>query len=133
MILKNDMKWDVETDVVVLGSGGAALTTAILAHDQGAEVFILEKSDQIGGTTAFSGGIPWIPNNRYMKELGLEDSHEEAKMYITKLTHGKEPDPELIDVYIENGPKMIDYLHEHTPVKFAVPKGYGDYCRLAWG
>lgn len=127
MILKSDMKWDLETDVVVLGSGGAALTTAILAHDQGAEVVILEKSDQIGGTTAFSGGIPWIPNNRYMKELGLEDSHEEAKTYITKLTHGKEPDPELIDVYIENGPKMIDYLYEHTPVKFAVPKGYGDY------
>lgn len=127
MIVKNDMKWDAETDVVVLGSGGAALTTAILAHDQGAEVVILEKSDQIGGTTAFSGGIPWIPNNRYMKELGLEDSHEEAKTYITKLTHGKEPDPELIDVYIEHGPKMIDYLYQHTPVRFAVPKGYGDY------
>ncbi|WP_262176413.1 FAD-dependent oxidoreductase [Saccharococcus sp. Marseille-Q5394] len=127
MIMKNDVKWDAVTDVVVLGSGGAALTTAILAHDQGAEVVIFEKSDQIGGTTAFSGGIPWIPNNRYMRELGLEDSHEEAKMYITKLTHGKEPDPELIDVYIENGAKMIDYLHEHTPVRFAVPKGYGDY------
>ena len=127
LILKTTMKWDVETDVVVIGSGGAALTTAILAHDQGAEVIILEKSDQIGGTTAFSGGIPWIPNNRYMKELGLEDSHEDAKRYITKLTHGSEPNPDLIDVFIENGAKMIDYLHEHTPVKFSVPKGYGDY------
>lgn len=127
LVIRKNVKWDVETDVVVLGSGGAALTSAILAHDQGAAVLILEKADQIGGTTAFSGGIPWIPNNRYMKELGLGDSHEEAKMYITKLTGGKEPDPELIDVFIENGAKMIDYLHEHTPVKFAVPKGYGDY------
>lgn len=127
MVLKNEVHWDLETDVVVLGSGGAALTTAILAKDQGAEVVILEKSDQIGGTTAFSGGIPWIPNNRYMKELDLADSYEEAKTYITKLTHGKEPNPSLIDVFIENGPKMIDYLHEHTPVKFAIPKGYGDY------
>lgn len=117
----------METDVVVLGSGGAALTTAILAHDQGAQVVILEKSNQIGGTTAFSGGIPWIPNNRYMKDLGLEDSKEDAKTYITRLTGGNEPDPALIDVFIESAPQMIDYLYEHTSTRFAVPKGYGDY------
>lgn len=127
MVLKNNIAWDLETDVIVLGSGGAAMTSAILAADQGAEVIMLEKSDLIGGTTAFSGGIPWIPNNRYMRELGLEDSHENAKKYITKLTGGKEPDPALVDVFIEEGAKMIDYLHENTPVKFKVPKGYGDY------
>ncbi len=127
MVLKNNVKWDLETDVIVLGSGGAALTTAILASDQGADVVILEKSNQIGGTTAFSGGIPWIPNNRYMKELGLEDSADDAKTYLTRLTDGKEPDPALIDVFIENGSKAIDYLHENTPVRFKVPKGYGDY------
>lgn len=127
MVVQKEIKWDVETDVVVLGSGGAALTSAILASDQGASVIILEKADQIGGTTAFSGGIPWIPMNRYMKDLGVSDSKEEAKQLITHLTGGKEPDPELIDVFIDNGWKMIDYLYEHTPVRFAVPKGYGDY------
>ena len=123
MILNKYVEWDVETDVIVVGSGGAALTSAILAHDQGARVIILEKTNQIGGTTAFSGGIPWIPMNRYMKELGVEDSYEEAKSYITRLTGGKEPNPALVDVYLEYGPKMIDYLYEHTPVRFAVPKG----------
>lgn len=127
MVLKSNVKWDLETDVVVLGSGAAALTTAILAHDQGAQVVIIEKSNQIGGTTAFSGGIPWIPNNRYMKELGLEDSYDDAKTYLTKLTYGSVPDSALVDVFIENGSKMIDYLYENTPVHFAVPKGYGDY------
>ncbi|MEH7385171.1 FAD-binding protein [Bacillus sp. JJ1521] len=127
MVVHKKIKWDVETDVVVLGSGGSALTSAILASDQGANVIILEKADQIGGTTAFSGGIPWIPMNRYMKDLGVSDSKEEAKQLITHLTGGKEPDPELIDVFIDNGWKMIDYLYEHTPVRFTVPKGYGDY------
>lgn len=127
MVLRKEVTWDLETDVVVLGSGGAALTSAITAHDQGSEVVILEKTDQIGGTTAFSGGIPWIPMNRYLKERGVEDSKEDAKTYITKLTGGKEPDPLLIDTFIENGWKMIDYLYEHTPVRFSVPKGYGDY------
>ena len=45
------VKWDMEYDVVVLGSGGAALTAAISAHDFGAkEVVVLEKSDELGGT-----------------------------------------------------------------------------------
>jgi 3-oxosteroid 1-dehydrogenase len=127
MVCRNEIKWDLETDVVVLGSGGAALTSAILAYDQGASVIILEKADQIGGTTAFSGGIPWVPMNRYMKEKGLSDSKEEARQLVGHLTGGKEPDPELIDVFIDNGWKMIDYLHEKTPVRFKIPNGYGDY------
>ncbi|MDY0408976.1 FAD-binding protein [Virgibacillus soli] len=127
MLTNREIKWDVETDVVVVGSGGAALTSAILAHDQGAKVIVIEKADQIGGTTAFSGGIPWIPMNRYMKEIGIEDSKEEAKTYLNHLMMGKEPDPALIDVYIEQGSKMIDYLHENTPVRFKVPRFYGDY------
>lgn len=127
MVVRKEVQWDLETDVIVLGSGGAALTSAILAHDQGARVTILEKANQVGGTTAFSGGIPWIPMNRYMKDRDVSDSKEEAKELISRLTGGKEPDPALIDVFIDNGWKMIDYLHDHTPVRFSVPRGYGDY------
>ena len=127
MIKNQNINWDKEVDVVIVGSGGAALTAAITAHDQGAKVIVLEKANQIGGTTAFSGGIPWIPLNRYMKEIGIEDSVEEAKKYILNLTGGKEPDPALIDVYIEKGTEMIDYLFEHTHTRFKVPRGYGDY------
>lgn len=120
-------KWNREVDVVVMGTGGAALTAAITAHDQGLKVLVVEKTHQIGGTTAFSGGVPWIPMNRYMKEKGIEDTREDALKYIRRITGGKEPDPELLEVYVDNAYKAIDYLHENTPVRFAVPENYPEY------
>ena len=127
MPAKKPAKWDYETDVVVLGTGGAALVSAILAHDNGANVILLEKTHEIGGTTAFSGGVPWIPLNRYAKEVGITDTREETLTYLEKLTGGKEPDPKLIDVFVDNGHVMIDYLHENTPLRFTIPKNYPEY------
>ena len=127
MPAKKPAQWDREVDVVVMGTGGAALVAAITAHDQGAKVLILEKMSQIGGTTAFSGGIPWIPMNRYMQEAGIGDTREDALTYIHRLTGGKEPDSSLLEVFVDNGHKMIDYLHENTPLRFAVPLSYPSY------
>lgn len=121
------LAWNREVDVVVLGSGGAAMTAAILAADQGAEVLVLEKAHEIGGTTAFSGGVPWVPMNHYAKELGIEDSREEALTYLRRLTCGKEPDPKMLEVFVDTAHVMIQYLHDHTPVRFAVPRSYADY------
>ena len=58
-------EWEFEYDVVVVGSGNGALTSALCAHDGGAKVLVIEKSSQLGGTSASSGGGVWIPNNRY--------------------------------------------------------------------
>ncbi len=50
--------WDQTVDVIVLGTGGAALSAALSAAEEGANVLALEKTNQIGGSTAFSGGVP---------------------------------------------------------------------------
>lgn len=125
--MSKETEWNETVDVVVLGSGGAALTAATTAHDNGAEVLVLEKSSEIGGTTAMSGGVPWIPLNHYMEEKGIKDSKEEVLKYIRRLSNGKEPNPELLEVFLEKGQEMIKYLHDNTPVKFSIPKAYGDY------
>lgn len=127
MTAKKPVHWDQEVDVVVMGTGSAALVAAITAHDQGAKVLILEKTPMIGGTSAFSGGIPWIPLNRYMTEAGVPDDREEALTYIHRITGGKVPDSELLEVFVDNGHKMIDYMHENTPLKFAIPLSYPSY------
>jgi succinate dehydrogenase/fumarate reductase flavoprotein subunit len=110
-------QWDRVVDVVVVGSGGAALVAATLAHDQGAETLVVEKAAMIGGTTAVSGGGIWLPGNHKMAEAGIEDSREAALTYIRRVTKGKELDPELIEAFVDTAPEMLRYLEDHTPVR----------------
>ena len=60
--------------MIILGTGAAGLTAALAATHEGASVRIFEKSELIGGTTAMSGGIIWIPNNHLQEGSGVEDS-----------------------------------------------------------
>ena len=104
-------KWDIETDVVVLGTGASGLVAAICAHDEGAKVTILEKAGTIGGATAVSGGFPWIPNNHLEKEIGIADSREEALTYMKFIADGQ-VDDELVEAFIDNAPVMIKYIED---------------------
>src|SRR3546814_2815499 len=67
-------------DVVVVGSGAAALAAALAAHDAGASVAVVERASAVGGTTAVSGGGVWMPPNHV---TGADDSREEAHDYMT--------------------------------------------------
>jgi len=46
---------------LVIGSGAAGLTAALVAATEGARTLLCEKTDLIGGTSARSGGTLWIP------------------------------------------------------------------------
>ncbi len=119
--------WERVVDVVVVGSGGAALVAATLARDGGAEVLVLERAQQVGGTTAVSGGGVWVPCNAHMAELGVADSRAEAIAYIRALTKGSEPDAALIDVYVDTAAEMIAYLEARTPLRMFATANFADY------
>ncbi|MCY3646506.1 MAG: FAD-dependent oxidoreductase [Chloroflexi bacterium] len=119
-------RWDLEVDVAVLGSGASATTAAILAADSGVEVALLERAEFVGGTTAISGGVLWLPNNHHMAEAGIEDSREDALAYLNSLSLGM-MDGELVETLIDTGPEMLRYMEENTPVSLHVFEGYPDY------
>ena len=127
MITNRPPSWDRVVDVVVMGSGAAGLTAATLAHDGGAEVLLVEKSHQFGGTTGVSGGMPWIPLNNHLSDLGVTDSREEAIAYIRRLALGTEPDPALVETFVDTASEMIEYLEAKTPLKMTAPPGFSDY------
>jgi succinate dehydrogenase/fumarate reductase flavoprotein subunit len=73
-------------DVLVIGSGAGGLSTAITARKHGLDVVVIEKEACFGGTTAFSGGVLWIPGNRHARANGANDTHEAAKSYMRNET-----------------------------------------------
>jgi succinate dehydrogenase/fumarate reductase flavoprotein subunit len=122
-----DQKWDVEADVVVLGTGAAGLIAALSAHEHGAkEVVLLEKSGMVGGTSAMSGGMFWIPLNHHALEAGVEDSFDDVVTYLDHLAPGQlEDDP--LSGFLEGGPQMIRFLADKTPVNFKPFLDFPDY------
>ena len=68
----------ITTDVLVIGSGGAGLTAALVAAKQGLKVLLVEKTDKFGGTTAWSGGGIWVPCNSLAKAAGVDDSPQKS-------------------------------------------------------
>lgn len=123
--------WDRDVDVVVVGSGGAALVAATLAHDQGASVLVIEKADMLGGTTAVSGGGMFIPGNLVMEAAGIHDTREAALAYIRRTVDGRAPDPSLVEVFVDHAAEALAYLVEHTPLEVHT-QPLPDYY-WAWG
>jgi 3-oxosteroid 1-dehydrogenase len=126
MFFKSKRRYAVEVDVLVVGSGGPGLAAAIAAHDAGAKVAVVEKTGKVGGTTAVSGGVLWIPNNHHMPEVGIADSREEALAYTLRLADGRS-DPRLVERFLDTAPEVIRSLEEKTPLRFKAIARYPDY------
>jgi len=112
-------------DFVVVGSGGGSTPAALLMHEQGKRVLIIEKSELIGGTSAYSGGVIWIPNNHILNDADGGDSHERSREYLDGLIGGPMPSSSYVkrDAWIRSGAQMITFLeslgmefrHAHWP------------------
>lgn len=110
-------------DVIVAGSGSAAMAAATRALHHGLKVLVVEKEHQWGGTSATSGGGIWIPNHGLHQ--GEEDSREDALAYINAIAEGPVR-ADRIEAFVDNGPKMVAFLEE-VGVKLHVLPGYPDY------
>jgi succinate dehydrogenase/fumarate reductase flavoprotein subunit len=71
----NKQSWDLEADVVVIGSGAAGLPAAVKAADGGASVIVVEANYDIGGHAIISGGnVPLGGGTSAQKKYGIHDS-----------------------------------------------------------
>lgn len=121
--------WDREADIIVVGSGMAASVAAILATHAGNSVLIVEKAPVYGGTSAKSDGGYWIPNNRFMREQGIEDARNDALRYMARCAHPhlyRSDDPYFglskaeygsLDIFYDYAGKAVDFLDDVGALK----------------
>lgn len=102
------------------------MTSALVAAIKGQKVLLLEKSRQIGGTTAFSSGTTWIPDNPYLRRLGVIDDAGRAMQYLDALV-GERADRALRETFVEQAPLMIEFLDQHSEVRFQAYTHHPDY------
>ena len=108
-------------DVLVIGAGAGGLATAITAKKLGLDVIVIEKEACFGGTTAFSGGVLWVPGTRH----GSNDSQAAAMTYLRNET-GACFDAAGVEAFLRYAPQMVEFFERETAVKF-VPTLYPDY------
>lgn len=102
--------YDRFCDFVSIGSGGAGLSSALAVNAKGFEALVLEKREVIGGSTAMSGGVPWIRTT--MVAEAVEESREGAMAYFEDVVGdvGPASSYERREVYINRGPEMVTFL-----------------------
>ena len=72
------MKTPKEVDVLVAGAGAAGMTAALVCALEGLDVLLVEKSDQVGGTSATSAGTIWVPGTTQARAAGFADTIADA-------------------------------------------------------
>jgi 3-oxosteroid 1-dehydrogenase len=127
-------RWDSTVDVVVVGSGGGGLTAALAAAGADASVLVAEKQSLIGGSTAMSGGMAWIPDNPVMRAAGVPDSFEDAMAHFEAVVGdvGPASSYERRRAFLTAGPAMVSFL-QRQGVRLVYCPGYSDYYSNAKG
>src|SRR3974390_1388731 len=112
-----------EYDVIILGSGAGGMTGASVAAAEGLSVIVIEKSQFVGGTTAVSGGMVWIPANSKMAQAGIPDTNEGARLYL-RYTVRDSFNENLRSVFLASGNKAISYVVEKKSVSLRLVQVY---------
>jgi 3-oxosteroid 1-dehydrogenase len=99
-------------DFVIVGGGGGSVPAALVMKEYGKSVVIVEKQAVVGGSSAYSGGVIWIPDNDHIKAAGGHDSPELARTYFDALVGAPSPSSSYArrDAWIRGGAEMVRLL-----------------------
>lgn len=123
------VEWSQEADVLVVGTGAAAMSAAIAAVDAGCTVLMIEKGPTHGGTSSKSEGGMWVPDNHFLRAKGKIDKREDALRYMARAARPQlykadapqfgMPDSEfkLMEAFYDNASPTFEYLEKIGALK----------------
>lgn len=129
-VFEDEVEYDGEYDVIVVGAGGAGLAAAATAAENGASVLAIEKQGIAGGTTSLSGGVIQAAGTKYQKEFTnyADDTPEKHEQEYLAEGEGRLYEP-LVRDFTQNSAANLDWLakmgikwtsvYGHTEVPYA--------------
>lgn len=142
-VISDELAWDHRADVVVVGTGIAGCSTAFNTLGQGATVLMLEKGATTGGTSAKAGAGVLVPNNRFLRELGQDESREDFIRFLARVGRPLLYDadgeffglPEweyrLIETWYDNATAAFDHMEAAGALLFEHDAGFATYNEVA--
>ncbi|HZU65006.1 MAG TPA: FAD-binding protein [Novosphingobium sp.] len=115
-----------EVDLLVFGAGAGGMTAALVASLEGLNVLLCEKTGQVGGITATSGGTAWVPGTDLSIRAGVPDSTADAAAFLASVVGNRGGDA-LRQAFLDSGPAAIRELDEQTDAKFVAASAHPDY------
>ena len=110
--LRDVQQWDRDTDVAIVGFGGAGGCAAIEVADAGSSAIIFELASASGGSTALSSAEIYMGGSggtRVQQACGFEDNTEDMITYMT-MAAGPQADEEKIRNYCEHSRDHFQWL-----------------------
>ena len=108
-----EIAWDREIDVAVIGAGAAGMAAAIAARDQGVSVLLVEQNFDIGGRAILSGGAAYLGGGTWLQKAeGIEDSPDDIfqDWCIDDHPMNRYNDREIVRTYVEHCVETFDFL-----------------------
>ncbi|SAK73206.1 3-oxosteroid 1-dehydrogenase [Caballeronia temeraria] len=113
-------------DVVVVGAGGAGMSAALVAAIDGARVLLVESTEYVGGTTAYSAGTTWIPASTHAAGVNRDDSSANAEGFLDRAVGGRSS-AAMRRAFLDAGPKAVAHIEANSDVKYRARPFHPDY------
>lgn len=113
-------------DIVVLGAGGAGMSAALYAAIDGAKVLLVESTEYVGGTTAYSAATTWIPATHLAPTVNPNDSIDNAAGFLDRAV-GNRSDRGLREALLANGAAAVSKIEANSHLKYRARPFHPDY------
>ena len=128
-VLKNgiqSLREDCAYDLVVVGAGGAGMATTLFAAMEGASVLLVERTEFVGGTTAWSAGTSWIPGSQHAAKVNPNDTLAETARYLDNAV-GERTSKVVRQAFLDNGRAAVDEVEARSELKYRPYPKHPDY------
>jgi len=112
----NAQEWDSHYDVVVVGSGAGAMAGALAAAARGLKTAVVEKTDLLGGASAYSGASCWLPGTQVQERAGVADSVAQARTYLASVL-GEEQSGRR-EAFLAAAGELVSFLESDPAIEF---------------